>query len=54
MPIDWKSLKIPEEGIETVKSYFEGFRAFKDISISDILFWRKPAAEEGEEADLHE
>jgi hypothetical protein len=53
-PIDWKSLKIPEEGIETVKAYFEGFRAFKDISISDILFWRKPAAEEGEEADLHE
>lgn len=54
-PIDWKSIEIPAEDIAQAESLMEGFRAFeKDTDLSDILFWRKPAEEGGEEADLNE
>ena len=52
-PIDWKSVQIPEATIEEARATLKDFRAFRDNSLSDILLWRKPAAER-EEADLHE
>lgn len=54
-PIDWRSIEIPAEDIAQAESLMEGFRAFEkdtDLSLSDILFWRKPAEKGGEEADL--
>lgn len=53
VPIDWKSIEIPAAAIEEARAALKDFHAFKDNDISDILFWRKPAAN-GEEADLHE
>lgn len=53
LPIDWKSVQIPEATIEEARATLKDFHAFKDNTISDILIWKKPAADR-EEADLHE
>ena len=53
-PLDYKSLTIPQENIEQVKQLFEDFQAFKEESISDLMFYRKAPSEDEEGGDADE